>query len=61
MENIYRNVYCGNVDASYENKEVRLAGWIDTVRDLGAVIFFTLRDFYGITQVVVSDEDMKEI
>ena len=31
MENKYRNVYCGEVTKEYENKEVRLAGWIETV------------------------------
>ena len=57
MENIYRNVYCGNVDASYENKEVRLAGWIDTIRNLGALVFITLRDETGIVQLISNDVD----
>ena len=56
---MYRTNTCGELRLSDENKTVKLAGWLDTVRDLGAVIFFTIRDFYGITQVVVSDEDMK--
>lgn len=56
---MYRTNTCGELRLSDENKTVKLAGWLDTVRDLGAVIFFTVRDFYGITQVVVSDEEMK--
>ena len=56
---MYRTNNCGELRIADENKKVRIAGWLDTVRDLGAVIFFTVRDFYGITQVVVSDETMK--
>ena len=52
MENIYRNEYCGKVDASYENKEVRLSGWIDTIRNLGALVFITLRDETGLVQLI---------
>ena len=56
---MYRTNTCGELRISDVDKKVKLAGWVDTVRDLGAVIFFTVRDFYGITQVVVSDEDTK--
>mgnify|MGYP002508911539 CR=1 FL=1 len=38
-------------------KEAKLAGWIDTIRDLGGVLFIDLRDQYGITQVVVRDNE----
>lgn len=55
MNNKYRNVYCGNVDASFEGKEVRLAGWIDTIRNLGSLVFITLRDETGIVQLISSD------
>ena len=57
--NEYRTHNCGELRIVDENKVVTIAGWLDTVRDLGAVIFFTVRDFYGITQVVVSDEETK--
>ncbi|MBQ7668984.1 MAG: aspartate--tRNA ligase [Clostridia bacterium] len=56
---MYRTNNCGELRIADENKVVTIAGWLDTVRDLGAVIFFTVRDFYGITQVVVSDETTK--
>ena len=56
---MYRTNTCGELRVSDVDKKVKLAGWVDTVRDLGAVIFFTVRDFYGITQVVASDEDTK--
>ena len=52
MENKYRNVYCGEVTKEYENKEVRLAGWIETVRNLGGLVFITLRDETGIVQLI---------
>ena len=52
MENIYRNVYSGDVDLSYVGKEVRLAGWIDTIRNLGSLVFITLRDESGIVQLI---------
>jgi len=52
MDNIYRNVYCGEVDASYEGKEIKLAGWIDTVRNLGSLVFITLRDETGLVQLI---------
>lgn len=57
MNNVYRNVYCGEVDASYESKEVRLAGWIDTIRNLGSLVFITLRDETGIVQLISDNEE----
>lgn len=54
-ENIYRNVYCGNVDASYDGKIVRLAGWINSIRNLGGLLFITLRDESGIVQLISED------
>ena len=43
---MYRTNNCGELRITDENKKVTIAGWLDTVRDLGAVIFFTVRDFY---------------
>lgn len=55
MENKFRSVYCGNVDVSLEGNEVRLAGWVDTVRNLGSLVFITLRDESGIVQLISED------
>ena len=44
MANKYRNIYCGEVTKEYENKEVRVAGWIENVRNLGSLVFIALRD-----------------
>ncbi len=58
MENIYRNVYSGEVDETYAGKEVRVAGWINSIRKLGGLTFVTLRDETGILQIITEDADM---
>ncbi len=49
----YRTHNCGELRGTDEGKEVRLSGWIHRKRNLGGVLFITLRDSYGITQVLV--------
>ena len=51
---------CNELRKENVGEKVVLNGWLHSVRDLGAVIFFVMRDFYGFTQVTVSDEEMKE-
>ncbi len=51
---------CNELRKEDVGKKVTLCGWLHSVRDLGAVVFFVLRDFYGVTQVTVSDEKTKE-
>lgn len=58
MENIYRNVYSGEVDETYAGKKVRVAGWINSIRKLGGLTFVTLRDEKGIVQIITEDADM---
>ena len=58
MENIYRNVYSGEVNETYAGKEVRVAGWINSIRKLGGLTFVTLRDETGIVQIITEDADM---
>ncbi|MBQ3408887.1 MAG: aspartate--tRNA ligase [Clostridia bacterium] len=57
MENIYRTHSCGELNISNVNQEVRLSGWVQRIRNLGAMKFIDLRDQYGITQVVISDDE----
>ncbi len=57
-ENMYRTYNCSELREKNVGEEIKLAGWVDTIRDLGGVLFIDLRDQYGVTQVVVSgDED----
>ena len=38
-------------------EEIKLSGYVDTIRDMGGILFLDLRDYYGITQVVVSGNE----
>ncbi len=53
----YRTHTCGALTKSDVGKTVRLSGWVHRKRDHGGVFFIDLRDHYGITQVVSSDQD----
>ena len=57
---MYRTKTCGELNISNVNEKVELAGWIQKIRDLGAMIFIDLRDQFGITQIVINDEALKE-
>lgn len=57
---MYRTKTCGELNISNVNETVELAGWIQKIRDLGAMIFIDLRDQFGITQIVINDEELKE-
>ena len=58
MSNKYRSVYCGKVEQSHINNEIKLAGWIANIRDHGGVVFVDLRDETGIVQLVSNDDTM---
>ena len=60
MANEYRNHNCGELNINNVGQEVRLAGWIQRIRNLGGMTFIDLRDQYGITQITISDESLKE-
>jgi hypothetical protein len=52
--NQYRTYTCNQISLEDVGKKVRIAGFVQTVRDLGGVVFLDIRDMYGITQVVTS-------
>ncbi len=56
--NIYRSVTCGDLREEHIGQEVRIAGWVENIRDHGGVMFLDIRDEYGVTQVVVHDDNM---
>lgn len=55
---MYRTHYCNDIREKDIGSHVQLAGWVDTIRDHGGVIFVDLRDSTGITQTVVHDEEL---
>ncbi len=60
MENKYRNHTCGELNISNLGQTVKLAGWIQRIRNLGGMTFIDLRDQYGITQIVASGDEVKK-
>jgi aspartyl-tRNA synthetase len=56
---MYRTYNCSEIREANVGEEICLAGFVETIRDLGGVLFIDLRDYYGITQVVVSGDEKK--
>ena len=59
-ENKYRTHYCGELRESDIGQSVRVAGWVENIRDHGGVMFLDIRDHYGVVQVVVHDDKLLE-
>ena len=57
---MYRTKTCGELNIKNVKEHVELAGWIQKIRDLGGMTFIDLRDEFGITQIVVNDEELKK-
>ena len=54
--NQYRTVSCGELREENIGQQVRVAGWVENIRDHGGVMFLDIRDQYGVLQVVVHDD-----
>ena len=52
----YRSIYCGRVSESDIDSNVRIAGWVENIRDHGGVIFVDIRDEEGTVQLVSNDD-----
>lgn len=57
---MYRDHNCGELNIKNVNEVVELAGWVQRIRNLGSMMFVDLRDQYGITQIVINDDKLKE-
>ena len=55
--NQYRTYTCNQISLEDVGKKVRIAGFVQTIRDLGGLVFLDIRDMYGITQVVTSGNE----
>ncbi len=60
ISNIYRDVTLDNVSEGDVGKSMKLAGWVENIRDHGGVSFIDLRDMYGVMQVVMRDTSLLE-
>ncbi len=57
---MYRTHNLGELNIKNVGEEVELSGWVQKIRDLGAMTFIDLRDEFGITQIVINNENIKE-
>ena len=62
MKNKYRTIYCGEVSTKNIGEEIKVAGWLEQKRNLGSLVFMTLRDETGVIQLISEDiESFKDI
>lgn len=56
--NIYRDIYIGELSSELEGKEIRIAGWIEQIRNLGTnLMFLLIRDETGTVQVICNNPE----
>lgn len=54
---IYRTHTCNEISLEDVGKKVKIAGFVQTIRDFGGLVFLDIRDMYGVTQVVTSAKE----
>ena len=54
---IYRTHTCNEISLEDVGKKVKIAGFVQTIRDFGGLVFLDIRDMYGVTQVVTSADE----
>ena len=57
---MYRTKTCGELTIKNINENVELSGWIQKIRNLGSMLFIDLRDEFGITQIIIDDQNLQE-
>ncbi|MFY9589767.1 aspartate--tRNA ligase [Rickettsia endosymbiont of Halotydeus destructor] len=55
----YRTHNCNELQIAHVGAEVKLSGWVHRRRDHGNLVFIDLRDHFGVTQLVFTDQDPK--
>ena len=57
---MYRTHNLGELNIKNVGEEVELSGWIQKIRNLGGMVFIDLRDQFGITQIVINEEELQK-
>ncbi|MCM1118435.1 MAG: aspartate--tRNA ligase [bacterium] len=58
QKNSYRDMHIGQISEQLIGSGIRVAGWVENIRDHGGVSFVDLRDMYGTLQVVLRDTEL---
>ena len=56
--NIYRDKIMSDITEQDVGSNLKIAGWVENIRDHGGVSFIDLRDMYGVMQVVMRDTSL---